>query len=136
MIGAIIAGIGGKLIDSIFGTVDKVVEDKDLANQLKQTLKMQVLGLLDTEIKAARDIIVAEISSDSFLAKNWRPITMLVFVTIIANNYIIYPYLSLFFTNAPMLEIPTDMWALLKIGLGGYVVGRSVEKGIAVFKDK
>lgn len=136
MLAGLIASLGGKLLDGIFGTVDELVEDKDLANKLKQVLKERVLDLLKTEIEAAASIIRAEINSDSYLAKNWRPITMLVFVTIIANNYIIYPYLSLFFEQAPMLEIPPDMWGLLKIGLGGYVVGRSVEKGIQVWKDK
>ena len=59
---------------------------------------------------------------------------MLVFVVIIANNYIIYPYLSLFWPEAPTLEIPPDMWGLLKIGLGGYVVGRSAEKAVTAWK--
>ncbi len=54
--------------------------------------------------------------------------------SIIANNYILYPYLALFFEGAPKLEIPPDMWALLKIGLGGYVVGRSVEKAVIGLK--
>ena len=84
-------------------------------------------------LKAQANIIVAE-AKGSFLAANWRPIIMLLFGVIIANNYIIYPYLSLFFEDAPMLDIPPDMWALLKIGLGGYVVGRSVEKAVTNYK--
>jgi hypothetical protein len=28
----------------------------------------------------------------------------------------------------PPLVLPPDMWALLKIGVGGYIVGRSGEK--------
>ena len=59
---------------------------------------------------------------------------MLLFAAIIGNNYIIYPYLSLFWMDAPMLEIPPDMWDLLKIGLGGYVVGRSGEKMVNTWK--
>ena len=58
------------------------------------------------------------------------------FVFIIANNYILYPYLSLFFTEAPVLAIPPDMWDLLKIGLGGYVVGRSGEKMVKAWKPQ
>ena len=79
-----------------------------------------------TELQAS--VVVAELQSGAWLAQNWRPITMLTFVFIIANNYILYPYLSLFWNVAPKLEIPPDMWGLLKIGLGGYVVGRSGEK--------
>jgi len=56
------------------------------------------------------------------------------FGIIIANNYIIYPYLSLFMDDAPMLEIPPDMWGLLKLGLSGYIVGRSGEKMVTAWK--
>ena len=61
---------------------------------------------------------------------------MIVFVTIIANNYILYPYLSLLWESAPVLSIPEQMWALLKIGLGGYVGGRTVEKVVKLWKEK
>lgn len=136
MIGTILTAIGGPIIKGIFGTVDQLVEDKDLAAKIKSDLQTKVLDIMQIEIKAASNIIMAEINSDSWLAKNWRPLTMMIFVAIIANNYLIYPYLSLFWSVAPKLEIPPDMWGLLKIGLGGYVVGRSVEKGVKVWKDK
>lgn len=132
----LITALAGPLVKGIFGTIDEAVEDKDLANRLKNGLQTKVMSILETEIKAAADIIKAEINSDSWMAKNWRPMTMLVFVFIIANNYILFPYLQMFFSSGAMLDIPPDMWALLKIGLGGYVVGRSVEKGVQVWKDK
>jgi len=53
---------------------------------------------------------------------------MLTFVFIIANNYIFFPYIQLFGGQAVELEIPDAMWGLLKIGVGGYVLGRSGEK--------
>jgi hypothetical protein len=59
---------------------------------------------------------------------------MLVFVAIVANNYLLYPYVSLFWAAAPMLELPPDLWDLIKIGLGGYVVGRSAEKVATNYK--
>ena len=84
-------------------------------------------------IESQSKIIQAEANSGSWLAQNWRPITMLIFVVIIANNYIIYPYLSMFTDKATMLQIPDDMWSLLKIGLGGYVIGRSVEQSVKAY---
>jgi len=36
--------------------------------------------------------------------------------------------------GGPKADIPPDMWDLLKLGIGGYVVGRSVEKGVKVWK--
>ena len=38
--------------------------------------------------------------------------------------------------GTPAADIPPDMWDLLKLGVGGYVLGRSVEKGVKVWKDK
>jgi len=87
-------------------------------------------------IQEQSKIIQSEANGESPLQRNWRPITMLVFVFIIANNYILFPYISLFGGTAATLNIPPDMWDLLKLGLGGYVVGRSVEKSIKVYKDK
>ena len=132
----LITALAGPVIKGIFGTVDQLVEDKDKAAELKHQLQTQVMGIMATEVNASRDIIVAEANSDSWLASNWRPLIMVMFGVIIANNYIIYPYLILFFDTGAKLDIPPDMWDLLKLGIGGYVVGRSVEKGVKVWKDK
>lgn len=113
--------IGGKLIDRLWPDPEK----RDAAKL--ELLKMEQAGELK-ELDAAMSVIVAEAQSDHWIVSAWRPITMLVFVAIVANNYLLYPYLSLFWTTAPMLELPPDLWDLIKIGLGGYVVGRSAEK--------
>ena len=61
---------------------------------------------------------------------------MLVIIAIIANNYIFFPYLSAFgIEQAVMLDLPEQLWGLIKIGVGGYVVGRSGEKFAKVWKD-
>jgi|TARA_R110002020_G_scaffold398613_1_gene608582 hypothetical protein len=104
----------------------------------QQEAQLEFQGMLADgsfkEFEKTAEIIIQEAQSKHFLTANWRPITMLTFVAIIANNYILYPYLSLFWIDAPMLEIPPDMWGLLKIGLGGYVVGRSGEKMVNAWK--
>jgi len=127
-------------LDSAFNfgstLLDKFFPDKDAANKAKIVLlEMKQNGEL-SKLQTSAGIVTAEAKSEHWLAANWRPVTMLTFVFIIANNYILYPYLALFFEEAPKLEIPPDMWALLKIGLGGYVVGRSAEKVAAAVKSK
>lgn len=73
-------------------------------------------------------VILAEANSQSWLARNWRPMLMTIFMAIIANNYILSPYLQAMFSWHVSLDLPPQMWDLLKIGLGGYILGRSVEK--------
>lgn len=48
---------------------------------------------------------------------------MLVFTYIIFHTYVVAPLFSV-----GSVIIPPDMWELLKIGMGGYVFGRTVEK--------
>jgi len=122
-----ILDIGGKIIDKIWPDPEKAAEAQAKLIALHQAGELK-------ELDAAMQVITSEAKSEHFLVAAWRPITMLTFVFIIANNYIIYPYLSLFWSDAPTLAIPTDMWELLKIGLGGYVVGRTGEKMIKTWK--
>lgn len=108
--------------------LDKIFPDKEDAAAAKlKLLELEQSGELK-ELETAAGIVSAEAKSEHWLVAAWRPITMLVFVVIIANNYILYPYLSLFFTEAPILDIPPEMWELLKLGIGGYILGRSSEK--------
>lgn len=60
---------------------------------------------------------------------------MLSFVAILINNYIFAPYVQAFGGVAVVLEIPPGMWGLLTIGMGGYVGGRTVEKGLKIWGD-
>ena len=96
-------------------------------------IELQQAGELK-ELESAMNVIVAEAKSEHWIVAAWRPITMLTFTAIVANNFILYPYLSLFWTAAPVLTLPPDLWGLMKIGLGGYVVGRSAEKIIKIGK--
>ena len=102
----------------------------DPAQQSEAQLKVLQLAQSGelAELQAASSIIVAEAQSEHALTSQWRPIVMLMFAAIIANNYLVYPYLSLFWSDAPVLPLPPDLWALMKIGIGGYVVSRGVEK--------
>jgi len=120
--------IGAKLIDKFFP------DPEEAAKRKLDLFSMQQAGEL-AEMEAAMQVITTESKSEHFLVAAWRPITMLTFVFIIANNYIIYPYLSLFWNDAPTLAIPPDMWDLIKLGLGGYVMGRSGEKIMKQWKS-
>ena len=80
------------------------------------------------------NIIIAETQSQSWLARNWRPILMLTIVAIVANNYIFFPYASLFTAKVTMLVLPEHLLSLLKIGLGGYIVSRGAEKVATTLK--
>lgn len=120
----------GPLLTGLLGVVDKAVEDKDQAAIIKSRMSELALSGSLKELESAANIIVAEAQGDSWLQRNWRPLLMVMFGVIIANNYIVVPIFS-----TPAADIPPDMWDLLKLGVGGYVVGRSAEKGLKNWKQ-
>ncbi len=77
-------------------------------------------------IESKAKIVHAEASSEHWLTANWRPITMLTFLALAVGD-------SMGWLTAPLRD---DAWDLLKLGLGGYVVGRSGEKIVKTMKQQ
>ena len=53
---------------------------------------------------------------------------MMIVVAIVAMNFLLFPVLGLIFGVDLFIELPSELWNLLTIGVGGYIVGRSGEK--------
>jgi hypothetical protein len=128
----------GDLLSGVLDLVGKGVEDKDKANQIKAELSKAFdnadMTRFTALVNARANVLAAEIGGASWLQRNWRPILMLSIVAIIANNYLIFPYLSLFTDKAVILELPEKLYNLMTVGVGGYIVGRSAEKGLKIWK--
>jgi hypothetical protein len=76
------------------------------------------LALERERLVAQAAIVSAEAGGASWLQRNWRPIPMLSFLgLVIADAFGMLAF-----------RLADQAWLLLQIGLGGYVVGRSVEK--------
>lgn len=114
------------LAKMLFSTIDKAIPDKDLAERLKFQLNEQLLKSSTEELKAAASIVEAEAKSNWFVS-SWRPLLMYVLIFILVWNYIFGPIIKIVFGSVITFELPGDVWTLLQIGLGGYVVGRSGE---------
>lgn len=110
-----LAPILSKIVGNLFP--DPEQKAKAESEAIKQLLDHQA------EIEsAAAKIIQTEAASSHWLAANWRPLTMLVFVALIVARW--------FGWAAPNLSEAEyiKLWSIVEFGLGGYVVGRSVEK--------
>lgn len=101
--------------------------------QTDATLKLADLDVQFATQQAA--VIQTEAKSESWMTRNWRPVLMLTFTFIIAWNYIIVPIVGAFTPNLHPAVLTQDMWDLLKIGVGGYIASRGIEKGIDKWTD-
>jgi hypothetical protein len=108
-------------MNGIFGIIDKVVEDKDQAANIKHSIATMGHDEFLAMLKSTTSIITAE-ASGSWLSSSWRPITMLIFLAMVVSWW--FGYTPPNVTETLVLEL----FGLIKIGLGGYVIGRSVEK--------
>jgi len=136
-IGEAISGVGrlAQEIKSLFTgepTPEKQAEIKQKLIELESKAQEadNVVRSLQTQI------LIAELTGQSWLQRNWRPILMLTIVAIVANNYIFVPYLQLFGLPAIILDLPEKLWNLMTLGVGGYIVGRSGEKILKTWKEK
>ena len=119
-------GAVAPLAKVLFSTIEKAVPDKDLQEKLKAQLQTQLLQSNTQELQAAAKIIEAEAKAGWF-ASSWRPLLMYVLIFILVWNYVIGPVIKVFTGAIISFELPGDVWTLLNVGLGGYVVGRSAE---------
>ena len=133
----------GKVIDNLVTSDEERGELKlKFLNQqletIRETNKMQLAQIqADTELmKAKRDIILAEANSDSWLAKNWRPITMIMFAfTAVAHAFGLDDLIARSLgTDGIDPDYISHFFTLLTIGIGGHVVGRSGEKMMKSWK--
>lgn len=123
----------GRLIERIIGPVSDLIseyiEDPDKRAEFESRFRLAMLAHESALVNASRDIVVAEAQGESWLQRNWRPLTMISFVAILVNNFILVPWLiAMGVQNVAVLEMPAEFFTLLTVGLGGYVVGRTMEK--------
>jgi hypothetical protein len=118
-----------ELIDSVHTSSEEKGELSNALAKLQIAFGEAIIGLqvrvLDYEQKLSEfktQIITAEATSDSWLTKSWRPIVMLAMAATALLPY----WAKVFGQEVP--EPSPEMWGLLKLGVGGYIAGRTTEK--------
>lgn len=113
--------IWSALLPAVAGIIDKLIPDPQAASDAKlRLMAMQQQGQL-AELDAAARVIVAE-ASGNWLQQSWRPIMMLTFGGLIVARWFGWAAPNL--TEAEYLQL----WNIVELGIGGYVIGRSAEK--------
>jgi len=125
-----------KLIDDLHTSEDEKLAAKNQLMGIQASVVAQAITYETKMINAKRDIIVAEAKSDSWLTRNWRPLVMVGLMGCV---------MAFWFGLTPDNERITEevvltMFGLVKIGVGGYIASRGIEKVapgiVAAFKKK
>ena len=118
------------IAEVVNNVIDKFAMDESEKAELKQQVTMELLRQDDSLLQASKDIIVAEAQGDSSIQRSWRPIVMLWFA------FLIGMYWTGWIGSKIPDEVVIQLLEIVKIGLGGYVVGRSGEKMVKAWKGK
>jgi hypothetical protein len=102
--------------------VKNLFPDPEQQAKAQQEVMLQLMNHQQQIETAAAAIIQSEAASSHWLAANWRPITMLVFLGLIVARW--FGYAAPDLAEGEYIKL----WSIVEFGLGGYVVGRSVEK--------
>lgn len=118
--------IAPALIAAVAPIITKIVGSKFPDPHERAKHEAEVLAELMRHEKdlslAAAEIIKAEAQSQHWLTSCWRPITMLTFVALIAARWLGWSAPGL--SEAEVLKL----WGIVELGIGGYTIGRTVEK--------
>ncbi len=124
-----ILGAVAPMINTLFKTIDKTIDNKAEAEKIKQTIQQQLLSGQLKELEAQASIITAE-ARGGWLQRNWRPLLMLTFAGLVVAHW--------FGFTAPNIpeSVQNSLLNIVLVGMGGYIVGRSGEKIMDKYKGK
>lgn len=125
-----IIGIVSDVVKGIVDIGKKFIVDKDKRLEFESELQTKGVDLISRAIEKQAEIIVAEASGESWLQRNWRPVLMLWFAGLVGAHW-----LGITPPNLPEAVV-INLLDIVQIGIGGYIIGRSAEKGIKAWKEK
>jgi hypothetical protein len=115
--------------------IKRLIPDGDKSIEVEKEIKLALLEHTGSLEDLRGKIVLEEAKSSNWLTAAWRPLLMMVVVLIIACNYLLFPIVRIFYPEMITLELPQELWQLLTIGVGGYVVGRSGEKMVDTWSN-
>jgi hypothetical protein len=115
--------------------VKRIIPDGDKSVEVEKEIKLALLEHTDSLEALRGKIVLEEAKSTNWLTASWRPLLMMVIIAIVALNYLIFPVANMFMGTVYAIDLPIELWNLLQIGVGGYIVGRSGEKMVDKWKQ-
>jgi len=129
MAGSMLAGPAGGAVGSMLASALGVDNTPDavaaaIKSDPQAAVKIREIEaqLEQTRLEVRGQAVQAEASGESWLQRNWRPLTMVWFSALIGGYWFGYTPDNL------SDEAVLSLFGLIKLGLGGYVIGRSAEK--------
>jgi Holin of 3TMs, for gene-transfer release len=125
--------VTGLMSGPISKALGAFVKDQELRRKLEADLQGKLTDHLGKTEELEQAVVLAEIKSEDWLTRNWRPLVMLTLMGFIVFVGLVIPFLDFVFGspvtfNPRWSALPPQFWDFLSIGVGGYIGGRTLEK--------
>lgn len=119
-----------KLLSGLVGDIGGIINSLSISSTEKKELETKVTQVVYSyagELAQQQAEIVMKETQGNWLQRSWRPLVMLAFAGVVLLGTVV---------DIPYLENDSKFWNLIEIGLGGFVVGRSIEGAGRLFPGK
>ena len=124
------------IIKLVLPVFDRLIPDVNAREKAKEELTKTLLENQTAIMSAMKDTMAADAASESWLTRSARPIVVLWSLGMI-TWVVLSPIFNLQTATLTALSgVPDSLWNLVSVGIGGYMLARTVEKGMANWKKK
>ncbi len=119
------------LLQFLGPALEKVIPDAGARAQVQADFQKAALENQSALNQAMADVMKADAASESAMARNARPATVYWALAMITWVGVVSPMLGLQSEVVTALKgVPAELWSLLSVGIGAYMLARSVDKFI------
>lgn len=124
------------IIKLVLPVFDRLIPDVNAREKAKEELTKTLLENQTAIMSAMKDTMAADAASESWLTRSARPIVVLWSLGMI-TWVVLSPIFNLQTATLTALSgVPDSLWNLVSVGIGGYMLARTVEKGMSNWKKK
>ena len=134
IIANLISKVGG-VVDVLSTSDHERLKAKAELEKIQTEAEKSLNEHMNVVVNAQKETLLAELKSEDRFVRWWRPMLMWVIIFMLTYNYIILELLRLFqvvfdmsFFLPQEIHFPKEVFTILQLSVGGYVVGRSGEK--------
>jgi Holin of 3TMs, for gene-transfer release len=119
--------------DPVTLALEANLSEPDLRREVAQEIERRMLDYVTRTAELGAGTVTAEISSEHWLTRSWRPMLMVILMGFLVLAGFGLPMADLIAGYRLPFEprwqvLPAGFWDFLAIGMGGYIGGRSLEK--------
>ena len=127
----------GALVPVISDVLRRVIPDANEAAKVQAELTKALIenqGALNT---AMADVMKSDAQSEGFLTRNARPAAVIWGLAMVTWVGVVAPMLGIQReTIAALNQVPADLWNLITVGIGGYMLAKTADSAVKVFAGK